>query len=503
MKARQICSFKQLRRLSLGFKPFLISFLFFGSALFSYGADPVFKLSLSDAPKTFDPHRSRSSSGNFLSQQIYRNFYTFDDKKSYVPDLGESCKVLSDLKWQCTLKKDLSWSDGSAITAMDFVLSIRRILTLSSPRADLLFNIENAKEVFEQTKKPDELGVRAVDSRTFQITWKKKSPDNNLVLMSPLFVPLPKGEYKKDVFSGPYQISDQNNQRILLSANQRYHKKNSRPILEFLIFEENLAVKAYEKKQLDFLRRIPTAQIPTYESKPDFHWYYVLRFDSIAFGPELRENLELRKKLTESLDYSELQKLFHSPGKIGCPGMHLDFASEVCYKGSQKFVKSDKTIDLSFAYSTSGGDDHRRLAEWLQSQWLTKLNVKLALQPLENKIFQSVLESKPPATFRRGLGFESPSCFNALQIYTTGHPDNYIGFKNKDYDSLISQLQEISTPKSQKRICDKAIKLLMDAYELIPTGRIHFAVMINPAWKGWKLNQLNHLDLSELELTKP
>lgn len=462
----------------------------------------VFRLSQSDVPKSLDPHRSRSSSGNFLGQQLYRNFYVYDDKKSYVPELGKSC-LKENLKWTCTLKKNLTWSDGTALTAQDFVLSLRRVLTLPSPRADLLFNIKNARAVFEQKLPPDQLGVKAIDSTTFEISWSSDSPDNDVVLMSPLFVPLPKGQYKRRVFSGPYQLSDQNNQRLLLSPNLLYFKKNSRPSVEFQIFEENLAVKAYEKKQLDFLKRIPTAQIPRFEKRPDFHWYYVLRLDSIAFGPELKDKPELRKLLTHTLQFEKLQALFHSPGKVGCPGLPQEMSDEICYRPDRHLkpvpAKTKERTRLVFAYSTSGGDDHRRLAEWLQSQWQKKLNLDLILQPLENKIFQDLLEKNPPALFRKGLNLENPTCYNALEIFTTTHPDNFIHFDNKKYDDLVQKLAEATLPKAQRNLCTQALKVLMDSHVLIPTGRIHFAVMVNPQWTGWRLNELNHLDLSELQ----
>ncbi len=477
----------------------------------SFGADPaplaalkktdskVFRINQTEAPKTLDPHRLRASSGGFLNQQLYRNFYTYDDKKSYVPELGEAC-VKNGLKWTCTLKKDLTWSSGLKITAQDFVQSYRRILTLPSPRADLLFNLNNAKDVFEQKKKPEYLGVKAMGTRIIEFTWAVDSPDNDLILMSPLFAPLPLGEFKKDVFSGPYQLSDQNNQRIRLSPNRQYFKKNLRPPVEFQLFEENLAVKAFEKKQIEFLRKVPTAQVLAFKDKPEFHWYSVLRLDSIGFGPELKDQLELRKNLTESLQLEELQGLFHSPGKIGCPGLSESMSDEICYKGSAKIATPlAHSPALTLSYSTLGGDDHRRLAEWLQSQWQKNLKLSVALQPLENKIFQELMEKKPTALFRKGLNLENPTCYNALQIFTSEHPDNFIQFKNSKYDSLVKKLR-VASPKAKRKICTQALKVLMDSYVLIPTGRIHFAILVSPQWNGWRVNELNHLDLSELKL---
>ena len=39
---------------------------------------------------------------------------------------------------------------------------------------------------------------------------------------------------------------------------------------------------------------------------------------------------------------------------------------------------------------------------------------------------------------------------------------------------------------------------LMKNYFLIPLGAIHFSMLAKPEFTGWKLNQMNQLDLSNL-----
>lgn len=471
---------------------------FFSQLTFGADSSAPFRLSLSDLPKTLDPHRLRSSSGQFLSQQLYRNFFSYSPDNSYVSELGEKCEKKK-LKWVCTIRKEAQWSNGQPITAEDFVLSYQRILTLPSPRADLLFSIKNAREVLAAKMKPESLGVKALSEKTFEIEWLENSPDQDVILMSPLFVPLPRGQFQKRIWSGPYQLTAETNQKVSLNKNPFYLKKNNRPPLEFIVFEENLSVKAYEKGQLDFLRRVPTAQIPKAQNEKDFYWQSVLRMDSIGFGPELQKNPELRRALTESLDFAQIQALFHSPKAFGCFGLPDDLASEICFQGSGS-LKLQAKPSLTFSFSTAGGDDHRRLSEWIQSQWLQKLKLKVKLQPLENKIFQETLEKKGFQIYRRGLNLESPSCYNALEIFTTNHPENSSSLSHSEFDSVVKKLKTTAKPDEQKKLCEEGLRILKNQYAMIPTGRIHFAFRVKPQWKGWKINRLFHLDLSELEL---
>jgi oligopeptide transport system substrate-binding protein len=46
--------------------------------------------------------------------------------------------------------------------------------------------------------------------------------------------------------------------------------------------------------------------------------------------------------------------------------------------------------------------------------------------------------------------------------------------------------------------CLKGVELLMNSHLFIPMGPIHFAILVNSSFKGWKLNQMNQLDLSDL-----
>ena len=64
------------------------------------------------------------------------------------------------------------WSDGTAITADDFVYSWRRVVdpqTATPQYAYFLFYVQNAKEIKEGKVPPGSLGVRAIDDFTFQV----------------------------------------------------------------------------------------------------------------------------------------------------------------------------------------------------------------------------------------------------------------------------------------------------------------------------------------------
>jgi oligopeptide transport system substrate-binding protein len=468
----------------------------------SKSAPFVFRLHLSGEPNQMDPNRQKSSASSYLLANLFRNIYIYDNDKGLVPDLG-SCTREKSQALVCKLKKDLQWSDGSPLTSADFLRTYRKMLNpkIAAPRADLLFKIKNAEDIYKGLKELDTLGVIAPDPLTLRFEFQGKAPDFEYNLTSFLLAPI-----KEDVkvYSGPYKLKEWlQGQKIVLEPNFKYQGGHpQRPLVEFLFIEEDtVALQLYEKNQLQLLRRLPTLFIPKSKTRPDFHWISALRFDYLGFGPELQKSEELRKALTYSLNYSELQKLFSSKGRPGCAGLPDSWFPEKapCFDfdlTKVPKVKSDKTFTLMF--SSLGGEDHKRATEWMQAQWQKNANLRLHLEMKENKVFISELQTSPPAMFRKGIAPDRPTCLAALETFGSHNPENYIDLRSPEFDKILEQLSNATKITEQKKLCLTGVKFLMDRNLIIPLGAFDFAMLIKPDFVGWKFNQMNQLDLSQL-----
>jgi oligopeptide transport system substrate-binding protein len=480
---------------------------------------PSFKLHLSNEPGNLDPHQQKSSASSYLLQNLYRNIFFYDNDKGLLPDLGESCKRENSLVLVCKLKKGLQWSDGTSLTSEDFLKAYQRVLNPkeSSPRADLLFKIKNAPAIYKGQKKIESLGITAPDATTLRFEFEEKDPDfeYNLAsfLLSPVKNTLKPGQKASElIVNGPYKVFDWlPGQKIQLTNNALYKKGNftKRPFVEFFfINEHSVALQLYEKNELSFLRRLPSLYIPKFKSRPDFYWIPVVRFDYFGFGPILKDHPKIREALTLSLNYEELQKIFSSEGKPGCPGIPASwFTEELCYKfdisKAKKVFAEDKSIpdNLKLMYSALGGEDHRRAAEWIQAQWQKTLGLKVQVLLRENKVFLSELQQNPPGIFRKGVAPDRPTCLAALETFADWSPENYIQLKDPEYQEILKNLGNAVTPQEQKKFCTQGVHLLMDRHLLIPTGPMHFSVLAKKNFNGWKLNSMNQLNLADLEFS--
>jgi oligopeptide transport system substrate-binding protein len=478
---------------------------------------PTFKLHLSNEPSNLDPHQQKSSASSYLLQNLYRNIFFYDNDKGLTPDLGESCKRENPLVLVCKLKKGLQWSDGTSLTSEDFLKAYQRVLNpkASSPRADLLFKIKNAPAIYKGQKKLESLGITTPNATTLRFEFEEKDPDfeYNLAsfILSPVKNTLKPGQKASElIVNGPYKIFDWiAGQKIQLVNNNLFKNGNfsKRPPVEFLfIHEDSVALQLYEKNELSLLRRLPTLYIPKFKSRPDFYWIPVVRFDYFGFGPILKDHPKVREALTLSLNYKELQKIFSSEGVPGCPGIPATWITEeLCYKidiaKAKKVFAENKTVpgDLKLMYSALGGEDHRRAVEWMQAQWQKALGLKVQLLLRENKVFLNELQQNPPAIFRKGVAPDRPTCLATLETFADWSPENHIQLKDPEYQEILKKLGDASTPVDQKKFCTQGVRFLMDRYLFIPTGPMHFSVLVKKNFSGWKLNSMNQLNLAELD----
>ncbi|HWU44413.1 MAG TPA: hypothetical protein VN132_13275, partial [Bdellovibrio sp.] len=164
----------------------------------------------------------------------------------------------------------------------------------------------------------------------------------------------------------------------------------------------------------------------------------------------------------------------------------------------KKVPATKSTTTYNFMFSTLGGEDHKRAAEWMQDQWSKNAHLKTNLIAKENKVFLSELQKNPPPLFRKGVALDRPTCLAALENFGPPNPENYVALKSVEFEKILDQLSKASKKHEQKNLCLAGVQFLMNHHLLIPMGAMHFAILASEEFSGWKLNQMNQLDLSQL-----
>ncbi|MCW8519684.1 peptide ABC transporter substrate-binding protein [Streptococcus macedonicus] len=224
------------------------------------------EISTLDISKVTDTYSSIAI-GNSGSNLLRR-----DEDGKLQPDLAEKVEVSDDgLTYTATLRDDLKWSDGSNLTAEDFVYSWQRIVdpSTASEYAYLVSDahVLNAEEVIAGTKSVDELGVKA-DGNKLIFTLSNPSPQFMSLLSFSNFMPQSKDFVKKagddygttsekSLYSGPYTVEDWNGTSgtFTLVKNKYYWDakdvKNKKVNIQ-TIKKPDTAVQMYKDGDLDY-----------------------------------------------------------------------------------------------------------------------------------------------------------------------------------------------------------------------------------------------------------
>jgi oligopeptide transport system substrate-binding protein len=190
-----------------------------------------------------DPATASVLQGAQMAQILYDGLteYDFADPANPVlkPAVAESFQSNDKADvWTFKLRKDVTFSDGTAVTASDFKCAWEQVLNpdLASEIAYILEKIKGAKDV-EEGKTTDLAGVVADDAAgTLTVTLEAPFADFAGVVSHPVFSPKPRAkvaetasaaDWEKGLMigNGPFKMTkpwSSEDQEVVLERNEKY-----------------------------------------------------------------------------------------------------------------------------------------------------------------------------------------------------------------------------------------------------------------------------------------
>ncbi len=132
-------------------------------------------------PETLDPHKTSTVTEAHLMRDLYEGLVIHSMKGEIMPGAAESWTIAPDGKtYTFALRANARWSNGDPVRASDFVFSLRRMINpeTGAKYANILYPILNAEAINKAGAgaKLEDLGVRALDERTLEITLERPTP---------------------------------------------------------------------------------------------------------------------------------------------------------------------------------------------------------------------------------------------------------------------------------------------------------------------------------------
>ena len=181
------------------------------------------------------------------------------------------------------LRQGALWSDGTPVTANDFVFAWRRLVdpATAAEYAYMLAPVVNAEAVTKGEKKPEELGVKAVDDMTFEVTLNAPTPYFLEMLTHQATYAVSKANVEKFgadfvkpgnlVSNGAYVLKEfVPNDHVKAVKNDKFYDAANVKIdvVNYIPTEDrSTAMKRFEAGEIDSNDDIPTEQLTDLKAK--------------------------------------------------------------------------------------------------------------------------------------------------------------------------------------------------------------------------------------------
>ncbi|WP_295807060.1 peptide ABC transporter substrate-binding protein [uncultured Nitratireductor sp.] len=483
-------------------------------------------------PETLDQHKTSLVAEAHLMRDLYEGLVVYDAGAKIIPGVAEEWSVSDDgTVYTFNLRDDAKWSNGDPVVAEDFVFSLRRIMMpdTGAKYANILYPIKNAEAINKGEMEPDQMGVKAVDDRTLEITLEQPTPFFLELLTHQTGLPVNPGaveEHGTDfvqpeniVTNGAYKlVSFTPGDKIVMEKNENFHEADSVQIdrIEYIPFEDRATcVRRFEAGEVMSCSDLPTEQIKSMKERLGDQvrispylgtYYYALNMKREAMSdPKVRQALSMvidRQFLGDEIWAGAMLPAYSLvPPGIGNyegGGSEADWAEMSLLDREDKAIElmeeagygSDNPLTVELAYNNS--ENHKNTATAIADMWKPLgVNVDFNVRDLSAH-YANLRDEKDFDVARAGwIGdYSDPQNFLFLvESDNTGF--NYAQYENPEYDALMDKAAAESDLVKRADILREAEAMFMADMPYIPLLFYSSLSLVSPKLNGWEDNIQN------------
>lgn len=482
----------------------------------------VLRISQRNEPATLDPHLATLPDEFFIIRTLAEGLLVPNPYGGQpLPGAAESWTVSSDgLLYQFTLRRSATWSDGTPVTAHDFLFSFQRALTpaLGAPKAQLFYVVKNAA-AFHRGELTDfaQVGFAAPDDYTLTIELAAPTPHLPALVASGPWLPVPRAVVEKsggastrdDVWTRPAQhvsngsftlVEWRKNQHLFVRANPRHHAAARLHLggVRFQIFDNgDTEERAFRAGQLDVTMAVPTTKLDTYmpptlRRQPLHETRYLAL--NLAVAP--LNDARVRRALSLAIDRDALVQnvlrggqlpatSFVPPGLGGYTGLEQLITNAVTAR--QLLAEAGFPGGVNFPpleLSTWGAAP--TVLEAVQQMWRRELGIDIRLVQREGRVHMAAVHSGDFAlAFMPAIPDydEASAIFNDL---TTGAAGNFARWSERHYDALVAEAGRTLDAPRRRALYREAEEFLLAELPVIPLYFNLQNYLVAPRVRDWR-----------------
>lgn len=478
-------------------------------------------------PQSLDPQKMSSDYENRIAGDIFEGLTTEDAKDNAIPGQAESWTISPDGKvYTFKLRDGIKWSDGQPVTAEDFVFAFQRLVDPKSAAeyAYLQFTIKNAEKINKgEITDFSQLGVKAIDPKTVEITLDNATPYFLNALTHYTAYPLPKhvidakgADWVKIgniVTNGPYKPTEwvPGSYVTTVKNDQYWDAKNVKidGVKFFVMEDQSAALKRYRAGEFDILTSFPADQYQWLKTNMPGQahvvpflgtYYYVLNATKPPFNDK-----RVRQALSMAVNREVIGPKVLGTGELPMyswvpPGTaHYGEPAYVSWKDepyaqkveeAKKLLKEagfgpDHPLHAQLRYNTN--DNHKRIAAAIASMW-KPLGVEIELYNTETKVHYDEMQHGKVEIGRAGWLADYNDPINFLNLLSTGVDMNYGRWSNAQYDALLKQGNEETDLNKRAALFKQAEQIALDDSAAIPIYYYVSQSVVSPKIVGYEDN---------------
>ncbi|OYU52883.1 MAG: peptide ABC transporter substrate-binding protein [Alphaproteobacteria bacterium PA1] len=479
-------------------------------------------------PGTLDPNKMDGSWEGRIADGLFMGLTTNLANGDIAPGMATSWTTSPDgLTWTFKLR-DAQWSDGTPVSASDFVSGMQRLMTSvpASSSVSVYFFVENAEAVRSGKMPANALGVRALDPKTVEFKLNRPAPYLPRLLSWANAAPVPRhiiasyGEAwikpEHMVGNGPYLLKEwKAGDFVHLVKNPKFYDAASVCLNDLYFYPTKdviAAERAVRSGKLDINFDFSGSRLAEInKNMPGYaHVTQGQRTSYINFNmrrPEFKD-LRVRQALSMAVDrdFIALQVLADGsePAYSIVPKGIKSYAGgtvTLASKGQSQDVRvakakalleaagygPNKPLVLTFAHRNSG--EVPKIAPVLQANWQSIAPwVKITLQGNDNAIHYASLQRGDYQFADASWGTITSDAIEHLEIIRTGGGSNDGAFSDPVYDKLLDKAARTADIKQREETFLEAEARALDQLGITPVIFDSMRQLVNPRVTGYQVN---------------
>ena len=472
-------------------------------------------LLITSEPPSLHPQLASDTTSGAILENTFEGLTTMVDGEPVLA-AAEDYKVSDDLLTYTFTLRDAQWSNGEKVTAEDFAYAWKWALNPenASDYSSILYPIKGAEAYNNGTGSAEDVGVKAIDEKTLEVTLNAPTPYFLELTAFKTFYPIHKATAEADpkwyteadtyVSNGAFNLTTWNHSGdIVLEKSDTYWDTENVDIDTVniaMVESETTQMTMFDAGEIDFLGapygtisldaidRLKSEDKLNVSDMSSIYWYKFNTKDPVMQNENIRKALALsidREGLISNVIKGEQQPaLGIVPNSVEGFGDDEGYFKDADFEEAKKYLdaglkelglSSAKDLEVKVSYNTS--EAHSAIAQFIQQGWSSNLGITVKLDNSEWQVYLDKIGNGDYQIGRLGWGADYNDAYTFLEMYNSAeNGNNQTGWSNDEYTALLNESITETDPakRTEKLLAAEAVIM-----EDMPVAPIYYNTNLN------------------------